>query len=531
MPEARRRRLPRYVIALMAVIALGSVVVSSATGLGGLRTQDLGGAAASVHVLDGVSLSWKLTWQNGGWRVGELGITADPARGFRAEDEVSVTLAGAQTCEITTSVAAATASITLDAARLTDACDVLPALTGTTTVALAVTGADGESIVGDLGDLTGSVAGFAGPAATSATATATANGGVVSSVVVDVAGAVPAQLGGARVVIARTTSSGVETFTTTVGTATPVSGGARVSLDLSGQRWSTLTAVQLDVALSLPQVLGGGVSAASGTALARVTVPAAATPGTGNGNDGNGTPGGGTGTTPPAATGNGLVPVTVSPGIAYRYQTPWTGVQTNVLTFCHQFTVTNTTSRVLGDWTVKFNTKLAPMWGMNPTAAGTVSLSNIETRSYDATTGYWTVGGSNDWARTLEAGGSRTVQFCATSVPTPVPNPGLYDVKVTVVPQGDWYVTFRVTVTSTSEYYVPWRAEVDLAQLVCGTSLVGRTITFDQVTATPVAGSSTRYVLQGTPGSTQLVSASHSRDLTFASYSPGPGWRLPCAQG
>ena len=526
MPEARR--LPRYLIALTAAVALGSVVVSSAAGLGGLRTHDLGGTAASVQLLDGVSLSWEPTWQNGGWRVGELGVTADPARGFRADDEVRLTLAGAQTCEITTSVTAATGSITLDAARLTDACAALPALTGATAVALAVTGADGESIVGNLGDLTGSLAGFAGPATTSATATAVTSGGVVSSVVIDVAGAVPAQLGAARVVIARTTSGGVETFTTAVGTATPASGGARVWVDVSSQRWSTFTAVQLDVAISLPQVLGG-VSVAAGAALARVIVPAGATPAPGTGDDGDDEDQGGT--PPPATTGNGLVPVTISPGISYRYQTPWTGVQTNLLTFCHQFTVTNTTSRVLGDWTVQFNTRLAPMWGMNPTAAGTVSLDNIETRSYDGATGYWTVGGANDWARKLEAGGSRTVQFCATSVPTPAPNPALYDVEVTVVPQGDWYVRFQVKVTSTSGFYVPWRAEVDLAQLVCGTSLAGRSITFDQVTATPVPGSSTRYVLQGTPGNTQLASASHPREFTFASYSPGPGWQLPCAQG
>ncbi|GAB2623387.1 hypothetical protein [Pseudactinotalea suaedae] len=530
MREARRRRLPRYLIALIAAIALSSVVLSSATGLGGLRTQDLGGAAASTQLLDGVSLSWKPTWQNGGWRVGEVGVTADPARGFRAEDEVRLTIAGAQPCEIVTDVTAATGSLTLDAARLTAACAALPALTATTAVALAVTGADGASSLGNLGGLTGSLAGFAGRAATTATATATANAGVVSSVVVDVAGAVPAQLGGARVLIARTTASGVETFTTAVGTATPVSGGARISIDLSGQRWSTLSAVQLDVAISLPQVLGGGVSAAAGTALARVTVPAGATPAP---DPGGGTDDGGGGSTPPppATTGNALVPVTVSPGMSYRYHTPWTGVQTNVLTFCHEFTVTNTTSRALGDWTVTFNTKLAPMWGMNPTAAGTVTLDNIATRSFDAKTGYWTVGGSNDWARKVEAGGSRTVRFCATSVPTPPVNPALYDVKVSVVPQGDWYVTFRVKVTSTSEFYVPWRAEVDLAQLVCGTSLAGRPITFSQVVATPVPGSTTRYVLQGTPGDTQLVSASHSREITFAAYGPGPGWRLPCAQG
>lgn len=518
------RRLRRPLIAGLAGLALASVVVSSAAGLGGLRTEDLGAAAASVHTLDGATLDWAPEWHDGGWRVGALGLTADPSRGFLAGDSVDVTIAGASTCEIATETSAATATIELDGADLTAACGALPRLTAATSVALSVTGADGETLVSNLGALTGSVAGFAGAVAQTAALTITTTGSTVTSVVVDVPN--PAALQGGRAVVVLTASGSTDTLVTTVS-------GAQATIDVSGEGWTTATDLTFDVAISVPQSIGSADGAAS-VLLSHATRAATPIPGDGGGgtnpDDGGGTGDGG-GTPTPGTGGNGLVPVTVSPGISYSYSTPWRGAQTNALTFCHSFTVTNTTRRPLGDWTVQLNTRLAPMWGMDPTAPGTVQLSNIETRSYDRTTGYWTVGGSNGWASQLQPGGARTVQFCALKVPTPQPNPSLYKVEVSVAPSSDYYVAFRVRVTSTSEFYVPWRAEIDFATLVCGTSLTGHPLTFQSVNATPVAGSGSRYTITGTSLDTQLVSASHSREFIFASYSPGPGWRLPCGQG
>lgn len=518
------RSLRTVAIAAISAIALSTVVISSAAGLGGLRTQNLGGAAASVSTLDGVTLTWSPQWRSDHWRVGSVELTADSDRGFLAGDQVRLTIAGTDVCEVVADLEAATTTVALASGDLTAACQSLPTLTSATSAALTVTGVDGSTRVSDIGDLTGSIAGFAGAVTTTATATAATGNRVITSIIVDVPGRSPAALAGAAVTIATTGSPAV---TTVVSTAVAHGDGTRVTLDMTDQAWATTAARQIDVAISAPQRLGS----AAAVVLARTTT-SAETP-TNPGGPGDNEPGSGgeTGdnpgsTMPPATGGNGLQPTKVSPGISYSYRTPWTGAQTNNLTFCHEFTVTNTTSRTLGDWTVTFDTRLAPMWGMNPTA-GTVSLSNIETRSYDRTGGAWTVGGSNDWARTLQAGESRTVQFCATSVPTPTVDPGLYDVQVSVVAHNDNYVTFRVRVTSTSEFYVPWRAEVDLAGMVCGASLTGKPATFSQVTATPIAGSTTAYLLQGTAGDTQLVSASHSRDFIFASYSPGPGWQ-PC---
>ncbi|WP_420115042.1 hypothetical protein [Pseudactinotalea sp.] len=521
------RSLRAVAVGVIAALALGSIVISSAAGLGGLHTQHLGGASASVQALEGTTLTWSPQWRDGGWQVGGVTVTADPARGFLAGDHARLTIAGTDTCELTTTLDAPAATIAFTSGTLTAACGRLPALTSATSAALVVTGADGSTQVSNIGSVTGSIAGFSGAVTATGEARATTANRVITSVVVDVPGISAHQLTGATLTIATT---GHEPVTTSVSNAVGHGDGARVTIDVTDQAWTTTTARQVDLALSTPQRLG----ASAAVVLARTTTSAEApaTPGGPGGNEPGS--GGDTGdnpgtTTPPATGGNGLQPTKVSPGIAYSYRTPWTGVQTNNLTFCHEFTVTNTTRRTLGDWTVTFDTRLAPMWGMDPTQAGTVRLSNIETRSYGRGNGAWTVGGNSDWARSLQAGESRTVSFCATSVPTPTPDPSLYNVTVSVVSQGDWYVTFRVKVTSTSEFYVPWRAEVDLADLVCGASLTGKPLTFSQVTATPVAGSSTAYVLQGTTGDTQLVSASHSRDVVFATYSPGPGWQS-CGQ-
>lgn len=542
MPEAGRRtsssRGPlRAAFAMLTLIVLGTLVVSSATSLGGVAPQDLGAAAGRTQQLEQVTLRWTPTFESGSWRLKALTVGAVD-RGFHAEDEVRVTLAGSQRCELRATATSASPTLTFDAAALTSACGALPPLAAAQTVAVAVTGGDTITTVTDLGDLDGSIAGFSGVTAVTAGPVTTTRGsnGRLSTVVVDVPTAAPTALTGAPVVVTVGTAAqriGTATADPDDVTVTALGAGARVRIDVSDQAWTVSGAADagIDVAISLSQQLALGVSQKAGLVLAHGTIAALSDGGNGGnngdggGNDGGGNNGGGNNGGTGGSSGDGLKPIAMSAGLAYGYTTPWTGAQTNLLTFCHAFTVTNTTSATIRDWTVQFDTKLAPMWGMNPTTPGTVTLSNLATVAYEAGTGYWTVGGSSTWSSSIEPRGNRQVQFCATSVPTPTPNPSLYTTKVSVVAQGDWHVTFKVEVTSTSTYYVPWQAEVDLSTLVCAASLQNRPLTFSGVTTTQ---NGSTYVLRGTPGDTQLVSATKPRTFVFASYSPGPGWRLPC---
>ncbi|HCX85515.1 MAG TPA: hypothetical protein DHV14_10375 [Micrococcales bacterium] len=549
MSETRRPTRSRAALVGAAGLGLlgllGSLTFSSAAALGGLATEDLGAADGDPHLLDDVTLAWTPEWTDGAWRLADLTVTADADRGFHTGDIVEVTLAGDADCELATQVTGAEADVRFDRATLADACGALPALAVTTAVAVAVTGTDDVTEVTDLGPLRGSVAGFTGDGVLTTDATVTSADDGISAVVAVLpadAGLSAADLDGATVTAVLTDEDGADP-TTYATTASVTSDGelTSVSADLSGAGWVVDEPSLVHLAVSVPQVLAptgaAGVVLAEATASPEGTDPVDPTEPTSPTDPVDQTdptdpvdptvPTDPKGPTVPTGTTDGLDAVAVSAGIAYSRPMPWTGEQTNNLTFCHSFTVTNTTGAALEDWTVTFDTDLAPMWGLNPTA-GTVSLSNIATRSFDASTGLWVVGGSNEWAKRIEAGGSRTVQFCATSVPTPAANPDLFDVAVRVVAHNDWYVTFEVTVTSESQYYVPWKEEVDLAQLVCGTSLTNHPLSFQQVTATPVAGSGTSYVIEGTRGNTQLVSVNHPRTFTFASYSPGAGWQLPC---
>lgn len=547
-----RRRARRTVVAIAAVVALGSVVVASATSLGGTRTQDLGAAAGDPQQLTEVTLDWTPVWQDGEWRAGALRVAADPERGFLAGDVVSVAVTGAASCEVDTVIAETSEAVELTAAQLDVACGEAPVLDADTDVAISITGSDGVTVVSDVGELAGSVSGFASTVVDSAadlTAELDIDNGTVHSLGLEIAETAD-DLEGARVFLAILSDTTARNYDVVASSASDAAAaitdggdGARIDVALADLGWTVSGTVDLQVAVSTAQVLQIGVHDTPGMRLVSASVDAGSSGGgSGGGSNGGGDGGGDDGTggsepieptepaepTEPTTPGSGLDPVVVSAGITYSYSTPWSGAQTNLLTFCHQFTVTNTTGAALSDWTVQFDTTLAPMWGMDPTVAGTVRLSNIETRAYDASTGYWTLGGANDWARQIEAGGSRTVQFCADSVPTPDADPSLFDVTVSVEAGNDWYVTFRVEVTSTSEFYVPWSVEVDFADLVCGSSLSGHPISFQQVSATALADG-TSYLVQGTAGNTMLVSASSPRSFTFASYSPGPGWQLPCS--
>lgn len=530
MPELARRPLLLAALALLTVLALAAAVLASAASLGGLRTDNLGGASARTHQLTDLTLAWTPTWQDGAWRVGDLELVAPSERGFRAGDQVKVTVAvDAAACEVTVPVGGARQIVTVAGAQFSASCGTAPALTRDSSVAVVVTGADDATVFSNLGALSGSLAGFSAAVVDRSRSldisvdTASVESGVsVQAVRVVVPGVSAADLVGQRLSIALPGSDASQrTGTITEDPSSPVhitggdASGSWVIFDLSAEPWGLNDSSDVTVALSAAQHLTAS-SGAPGVTLGQGSVEVeqpAPTP-------------------TPSPAGSALEAVSLSAGISYDFTRPWTGARTNVLTYCHRFTVTNTSGAPLTDWTAQFDTRLAPAWGLNPTSAGVIRFDgNLQTRDYDAATGLWTVGGNSAWARQLGAGESRSYQYCADDVPVPPVNPDLFKAVVTVVPNNDWNVTFRVDVTSTSEFYVPWAVEVDFAELVCGTSLQGRSISFTQVTATPIEGSTTRYLIRGIPGNTLLASATHSRSFTFASYGPGPGWQLPCAGG
>lgn len=542
--SASQSRIIVAAMALLLTLALAMTVVGSAAGLGGVRTAHLGAASSQPVAAQDLTLTWVPVWADGAWRAGELGITSTD-RGFAVGDRVQVTVAGAEVdpggCEVRTSVAEAPASGTLRLTgdRIEADCGSLPKLDAGATVAVAVVGRDGRSRVTNLGELTGSLRGYSAPlvAAASVAESTTEGSGAnrkLSTVTVAVPEWTPAALTGSTVAIALPAAQSTRQVSLPISsdgsTAARVvagtSGGSVITLDLTEQNWTVSaggSGQPLTAAVAAPQLLASTApSTDPGVLLAAGSVSAEPDPDPEPEPEPELPPYGGT-------MGNALDPVGTSPGISYSYPTPWTGAQTNVLTHCHRFTVTNTSAARVTDWTVQFDSTLAPMWGMNPTEPGVVSLDNIATRSYDRATGLWTVGGSSAWASQLNPGESRTVGYCAQRVPVPVPNPDLFDTTVRVVANGDWNVTFEVTVTSSSEFYVPWEVEVDFADLVCGRSLQGRNLQFTQVNATPVPGNATAYRIQGTPGNTLLVSEKHPRTFRFAQYSPGPGWQLPCS--
>lgn len=291
-------------------------------------------------------------------------------------------------------------------------------------------------------------------------------------------------------------------MTTTVTSVSAGDDGAVATVDVSSQGWSTGSALQIDAAITVPQVLDSGVGTATGVILSTATVDAE---------------------TPTAESA--LDPVETSPGIEYSFRTPWAGAETNSLNFCHEFTVTNTTATTLTDWWITFDTTLAPMWGMDPTEDGAVVSTTLRTLEFNRSSGLWTIGAVDGWFNTIEPYSSRVVQFCARNVPMPTPDPSLFDARVTADVQDNGNATLSIAVTSASEFYVPWQVEMDLADLVCADALGDHTVQFwGQVAAAPVEGSTTRYVVEGS-GGTELVSATNPRNFTLGTFQPDPDWQ------
>lgn len=232
----------------------------------------------------------------------------------------------------------------------------------------------------------------------------------------------------------------------------------------------------------------------------------------------------GTPSMPGETSGDGVTPVNLDPRL--RYSEPGGQLSLNdptKLQFCYTFKVTNISSEQV-DWSVTFDTTLAPFWGLNPTIVqsdGTGTLHDIwngKTSAYSSESGHWTITGV-DWNRTLSPGSAAEVGFCARAE-IPVADASTFDAPVVSVdPSSTPYsVALRVNVTSQSRYFVPWEAEIDLGDYVCPATLPHK-IDTENASLTHIEG--TRYLLQGSASAgTRFVSEQHPRDFVFARYNP-----------
>jgi hypothetical protein len=507
----------------LAIVLAGTVSASAAT-LGGASAHALGAATAATSRVPAVALEWAGTPSGSTWNVDSVLVRSEGAP-FAAGDTVKLVVAPAagstaRPCEVRTTPAAATAAVTFTASAFA-ACGALP-FDRMGTAAVAVSGVQAAVAASTVGDVRGALTSYAGELRNSARTLVTgvetvAEGGVsyISRITVAVTrGATAADLVGERIDLALLTANGV--VRTRVGGV--VSGAADTAVRiLSGASSPTIAIDPRAGRAKADWPRPGDVTALSALLVEtqRLGATASAPPVTlGSG-------------VVAAAPGSALEAISLDTRLAYDY-TP-EGNHRNELTFCHTFTVTNTSSAAV-TWRLTFDTSLPPLWGMDPRASGALSSKwGLATVSYAASTHRWTIGGESHNA-VLAPGEVASAGYCAGEVPEPPVDPSGYTAQVSLAAGGtNDHVQVQVSLRSERIWNEPWQLTVDLADYVCASSLAGKTVTFDRVEATRVAGSATKYVIRGTGGDTRYVSASHPRDFVFASYSPGgAGWAKPC---
>lgn len=519
---AARRRVAAL-LGLLAVVTLSGSVIGSAAGLGGAHPQQLGAGDVQTRELAGLDIQYAPHWDEGDWRLGSVTLTGGADRGFRAGDQISMSVhAPGRTCEASAVTEGAVQSVTLTEGMSAPGCAITRmAPRDVTTVAISVTGTDGITRTSTIGNLSGSLAAFSGALLDTgrvihgqADTEVVGQQNQITQVHLRLPGTSVSEVDGASIAVVLP-GTGQTRGTVSTAADAPVrvqsdpGGGSLITL-VTDQAWAIEGEVEVYALLATTQHLSGpdapgAISTTSWTVTAEPVAP------------------------PPAKVDHALQPVSLTPGLEYDYT--WTGGQGNLLEYCHNFTVTNVSDVTVPDWTVQFDGSLAPLWGANPQVPGTITYNNIETRAYDEHTGLWTLGAIHDWHRVLQPGATQHFGYCAERVPTPEPDPSQFEVSPVRVGGGDWHVTFTIEVTSTSQFHVPWSVEVDFADLVCPASLAEHPLDFSRVLATPIEGSTTRYLIQGTPGDTQLISRDQPRVFTFAQYGPAPGWQLPCPEG
>lgn len=554
-----RRRLAAA-LAGLAVIAVAGHVVASAASLGGLATDNLGAGSAVTQRITSVTLDWTPAWADAAWRIDTVELSPETDGSpttFLTGDEVKIALplTGGSVCEVLTTVSGGEpASLTIASDEFGAQCGTTPAFELIDGVAVAVTGADGvvefESgeLGSSLGELTGSLAAFGGPVlhpnrelgVDADVETATVEGvAYVDEIVLPVwSGADADDLAGESVAVvlrgaANSTEvtgeyAGVISADGSTGFGVETRDGSIVIVvsarfgDDSSQ-WARADQVgYVDAIVHTPQRIVASTTETPSYAVSLaggdvdIELPT----------DGETEePGGGHGDVIGSIREN----KDLESGLQYRINDGQFSYSNNGLNFCWSFSVRNASTETM-EWTLTLDTSEPPFWGMDPT---TTSLGGqLRTVEYDAQEQLWTIGGVG-WFSTLQPNDQRSLgTFCFT-VPLPEPDPSQYHVEVELRPAGAPYdVVFFVRVTSPSQWRLPWRAEIDLADYVCASSLPADGPSFTRVNATRVAGSQTSWVISGMDSQDAVVGSGKSTEIEFARYSAGSAeWRLGSCPG
>ncbi len=164
-------------------------------------------------------------------------------------------------------------------------------------------------------------------------------------------------------------------------------------------------------------------------------------------------------------------PVTAGPDTAVSAQV-WPVLATSGTQFCST-TVVTTTSATPVVWRLDLHVTQRPFNGA--AAASSYQLNSevgVQFLSAQAVDGVLSVGGTTTGDgvdhRRISAGQSLTVKVCNYGAPAPAYDPTLVYTVSAAAPSGSRYyacMTMTVSVTGTGQFYVGWRADVDVAPL------------------------------------------------------------------
>ncbi|MCV2394891.1 hypothetical protein OEB99_11270 [Actinotalea sp. M2MS4P-6] len=261
------------------------------------------------------------------------------------------------------------------------------------------------------------------------------------------------------------TSSGI----TSVSASHPCPGGA-TAVATNGTVTVTLPSAACDgLTVQLTTLTSAGGSVASGSATVTGTVAAV--------------PVATTGATAAAATVAGwpltvtyaaasLGPVSPANQATVLTDVTWDLVSNNPTQACFHGTVT-TTSATPVEWALTIDLSVAPFNGVSH---NTLQLAGVDGWRYrigpnQPSPGFAQVEGTNNGGRrTIVAGQSYRVDVCDWSLPAGVDTPSAY--TVTTAPSPTQWTTTKacldttVTGNGTSQFYVGWTAQIDLAPAV-----------------------------------------------------------------
>lgn len=533
-------RLTKALLVVLVCIFGVSVNVSSAATLGGLQADSLGGLTASTKQLSGLRLDWNRdVTGSAALHPSTLRITSSSTEEFRAGDVVEVTVEAAAAGTCTTSAAVPRHSPTLEL-EFTDCALYLWQL-GTVSIAVSGSG-EVQLFEGNLGDLHGSLSSFDGAVVERDSALETGfetadKGGVrhVERLHLTMADRTVAELLGSRVT-AVITPSGNDAELIVTGTIGSEADHQGIWVDAAtgGTGEPPRVHLELSTLAAEPPTLSG--DATYRLMLLEAQHLGATQPGTRSSAVIEGT-GAIPGAPKPEPFRDITQPVNLDPRLVLTnvnnspslYNSPNPG-------FCYTFRVTNTSPEPV-TWQVTFDTTRAPMWGLDPrltsnnNSPGMSNAWNMRTISYTPSNGHWVVAGAG-WNNEIPGATPGNPApyaeggFCAVGNIPPVDPTTFTAPQISVEPGSDTYsVALRVKVSSEHPYYVPWAAEVDLADYVCASTLPSQLVGENAV-LTRISG--TRYRIEGSStANTKFVRAGEPREFVFTRYSPGGKAFLP----